>query len=183
MSTSLVGKVAIVTGSSRSIGAAIAQRLAEVCTSFFGVYAKTNELYQDGANVVVNYVNNSDAAEEVVNTINSKGQGRAISVKADISSITDVNSLLEATIRVFGQLDILVLNAGIMGSRALADVDEQFYDAHMAINVKGPIFLTKAAAPILPPGTPTYPDLCLPCCMLTLCHLTQAVVSSSSHLP
>ena len=51
-----------------------------------------------------------------------------------------------------GQLDILVLNAAIMGSSALAEVDEKFYDRHMDINVKGPFFLTKLAAPLLPEG-------------------------------
>lgn len=108
---------------------------------------------QDGANVVVNYVANPQAAGEVVNAINSLGKGKAVAVQADVSSITGANSLLEETIKAFGQLDILVLNAGIMGSKVLADVDEQFFDSHIAINVKGPLFLTKAAAPLLPPGT------------------------------
>jgi 3-oxoacyl-[acyl-carrier protein] reductase len=135
MSTSLIGKVAIVTGSSRSIGAAIAQRLAE-----------------DGANVIINYISNSDAADKVINAINSKGKGKAVGVKADVSSVAGVNTLLEETVKAFGKLDILVLNAGIMGSRVLADVDEEFFDSHIRINVKGPLFLTKAAVPLLPAG-------------------------------
>ncbi|KIM73697.1 hypothetical protein PILCRDRAFT_828923 [Piloderma croceum F 1598] len=135
MSTSLVGKVAIVTGSSRSIGAAMAERLAE-----------------DGADVVINYYSNSQMADEVVNAINSRGKGRAVGVKADVSSITGANHLLKETVKVFGKLDILVLNAGIMGSKALADVDEQFFDSHIQLNVKGPLFLTKAAVPLLPAG-------------------------------
>lgn len=95
-----------------------------------------------------------------------------------MSSITEANFLLEETIKAFGQLDILVLNAGIMGSRTLADVDEQFYDHHMDVNVKGPLFLTKAAAPLLPPGTNFYffPVSCSP-------YLVQAAVLSSSHPP
>jgi len=135
MALPLLGKVAIVTGSSRSIGAAIVHRLAD-----------------DGANVVVNYVSNSQAADEVTNAINARGKGKAIGVKADVSSIAGANHLLEESVKAFGKIDILVLNAGIMGSRTLADLDEQIFDAHIHINVKGPLFLTKAAAPLLPAG-------------------------------
>jgi len=135
MSTSLAGKVAIVTGSSRSIGAAIAQRLAE-----------------DGANVIINYVSNHYAADEVVNSINSKGKGKAVGVRADVSTVGGANILLEEAVKAFGKLDILVLNAGIMGSKVLADVNEEFFDSHIRINVKGPLFLTKAATPLLPAG-------------------------------
>jgi len=132
MSTSLQGKVAIVTGSSRSIGASIAKRLAE-----------------DGANVVVNYVSNLAAANEVVDAINSKRDGAAVAVKADVSTTIGRQYLLDEGIRVFGRLDILVLNAGIMGSKVIAHVDEAFFDSHMEINVKGPFFLAKAAIPHL----------------------------------
>ena len=135
MSTSLAGKVAIVTGSSRSIGAAIAQRLAD-----------------DGANVVINYIANFQAANEVVAEINSRGKGKAVGVKADVSSSVGANLLLEETVKAFGKLDILVLNAGYMGSKVLADVDEQFFDTHIKLNVKGPLFLTKAAVPLLTAG-------------------------------
>ncbi|KAJ7819297.1 hypothetical protein B0H13DRAFT_2378471 [Mycena leptocephala] len=118
-------KVAVITGSSRSIGAAIAKHMGE-----------------QGAKVVVNYFGNVKAANEVVSAIEASG-GSAIAVKADVST----------AVKAFGRIDILVLNAGIMGSRLLADVDEAFYDEHFAINVKGPLFLAKAAAPLLPtPG-------------------------------
>ncbi|KDQ51284.1 hypothetical protein JAAARDRAFT_41343 [Jaapia argillacea MUCL 33604] len=133
---SLTGKVAIVTGSSRSIGASIAKRLAA-----------------DGANVIVNYVSNSSAADEVVESINAKGPGKAVAVKADVSGISGAKLLLDESIKAFGKLDILVLNAGIMGSKVLADVDEQFFDSHFNINVKGPLFLTKAAAPLMTEGS------------------------------
>ncbi|KAF4620379.1 hypothetical protein D9613_000451 [Agrocybe pediades] len=132
---SLAGKVAIVTGSSRSIGAEIAKDLAK-----------------EGANVVVNYAGNVAAANEVVAEINSKGAGRAFPVQADVSSIAGSEALLTATLKEFGRIDILVLNAGIMGSKVIADVDEAFYDAHFNLNVKGPLFLVKAAAPLLPEG-------------------------------
>jgi len=135
MSDSLAGKVAIVTGSSRSIGAAIAQQLAE-----------------EGANVIVNYFSNSQVADEVINAINARGKGKAVGVKADASSTIGGSHLLEETVKAFGKLDILVLNAGIMGSKVLADVDEHFFDSHIDLNVKGPLFLTKAAVPLLPAG-------------------------------
>jgi len=132
---SLHGKVALVTGSSRSIGAAIAADLAA-----------------QGANVIVNYSSSPDAAEQLVSTVNKKGAGRAWACKADVSTIAGAISLLNAGIKEFGRIDILVLNAGIMGSKTIADVDEEFYDAHFNINVKVPLFLVKAAAPLLPEG-------------------------------
>jgi len=131
----LAGKVALVTGSSRSIGAAIANRLAD-----------------DGANVVVNYFSNSHAADDVVNAINARGKGKAVGIQADATTPSGVKSLLDGTLEAFGKLDILVLNAGIMGSRVLADIDEEFFDAHIRANVKGPLFLTKEAAPLLTAG-------------------------------
>ncbi|KAH9929637.1 hypothetical protein B0H21DRAFT_826172 [Amylocystis lapponica] len=135
MASLLAGKVAIVTGSSRSIGAAVARRLAS-----------------DGANVVVNYVSNAAAADGVVASINSAGPGKAVSVRADVSTVAGGKSLLDAAFSHFGALDILVLNAGIMGSAALADVSEEFYDSHFNTNVKAPFFLVQAAAPRMKAG-------------------------------
>jgi 3-oxoacyl-[acyl-carrier protein] reductase len=128
-----VGKVAIVTGSSRNIGAAIAKSLGE-----------------QGANVIVNYVNNPKAAEEVVQYIKQSGKGDAAAVKADASTLEGGRHLLQETMRVYGKIDILILNSGIMGSKALEDVDEAFFDDHMQINVKAPLFLAKAATEYLP---------------------------------
>lgn len=132
---SLAGKVAIITGSSRSIGAEIAIDLAK-----------------EGSNVIINYVGNVAAAEEVVSSINAKGAGKAFAVKADVSSVAGAETLLAAALKEFGRVDILVLNAGIMGSKIISDVDEQFYDSHFNINVKGPLFFVKAAVPHLPEG-------------------------------
>ncbi|KAK7397680.1 hypothetical protein QQX98_012951 [Neonectria punicea] len=132
MTTSLSGKVALVTGSSRSIGAAIAKRLAD-----------------DGANVVVNYVSNSQAAGKLVDSINAKRAGAAISIKADVSTVVGGQRLLHETVKSFGKIDIVVLNAAIMGSKPLAEIDEQFFDDHMNANVKGQLFLVKAASPLL----------------------------------
>jgi 3-oxoacyl-[acyl-carrier protein] reductase len=109
-------------------------------------------LAEDGANVIINYVSNHYAADEVVNSINSKGKGKAVGVRADVSTVGGANILLEEAVKAFGKLDILVLNAGIMGSKVLADVDEEFFDSHIRINVKGPLFLTKAATPLLQAG-------------------------------
>lgn len=98
MSTTLPlsGKVALITGSSRSIGAAIAQKLAS-----------------DGANVVVNYVSNASAADQVVQSIESQnGKGKAIAVKADAGTIEGGKVLLDETLKAWGKVDILVLNAG-----------------------------------------------------------------------
>ena len=128
-----LGKVAIVTGSSRSIGAAIAKGLGE-----------------QGATVIVNYVNDAKSAEEVVRSIRISGKGDAIAVKADVSTIDGGKYLVEETIKLYGKLDILVLNAGIMGSKPLEEVDEAFFDRHMQINVKVPLFLAKAATEYLP---------------------------------
>ncbi|KAL0564128.1 hypothetical protein V5O48_017924 [Marasmius crinis-equi] len=132
MAFPLAGKVALVTGSSRSIGASIAKRLA-----------------QDGANVVVNYASSVDAATEVVDSINAEKQGKAIAIKADVSTIEGGKALLDETVKRLGRLDILVLNAGIMGSKVLNDVDEEFFDQHFNINVRTPLFMTKAAVPLL----------------------------------
>ena len=132
---SLTGKVAIITGSSRSIGAEIAISLAK-----------------EGANVIINYVSNAAAADEVIATIKANGAGRAFGVKADVSSIAGAQALLNATLQEFGRIDIVVLNAGIMGTKTITDMDEHFFDSHFNINVKGPLFFVKLVAPLLPEG-------------------------------
>jgi 3-oxoacyl-[acyl-carrier protein] reductase len=78
--------------------------------------------------------------------------GAAVPIKADVSTVASCKYLLDQTIKVFGKVDILVLNAGIMGSKVLADVDEQFFDDHFTVNVKGPLFLVQAAAPLMQSG-------------------------------
>lgn len=105
---------------------------------------------EQGANVVVNYVNDVAAAEEVVQAIRSQGKGGAIAVRADSSTLEGGKLLLDEAVKTFGKIDILVLNAGIMGSKTLSEVDEAFFDQHFNINVKAPLFLAKAVAPLLP---------------------------------
>ncbi|TFK33618.1 hypothetical protein BDQ12DRAFT_690949 [Crucibulum laeve] len=135
-STSLLGKVAVVTGSSRSIGAAIAKTLGE-----------------HGAHVVVNYVNDSQAADDVVQSIRAQGKGGAIAVKANVGTLEGGQYLLDEAVKAFGRLDILVLNAGVMGSKTISEIDETFYDSHFDTNVKAPLFMAKAAAALIPsPG-------------------------------
>jgi 3-oxoacyl-[acyl-carrier protein] reductase len=112
-------KVAIVTGASRGIGAAVAGRLAA-----------------DGFAVVVNYAASSGPAETLVRAIESKG-GRALAVKADVSDAVAVRDMFEAIEKAFGGIDVLVNNAGIMKLAKVADCDDAAFDQQIAINLKG----------------------------------------------
>ena len=144
----LLGKVALVTGSSRSIGAAIVKRLAA-----------------DGAMVVVNYVTTKDAAEALVQEINAEGKGKAIALQADMSSLAEGNRLVEETVQRLGRLDILVLNAAHMVLQQLEELDEEQYDRHFMINVKVPLFMTQTAAKYLTTGSsPFYPEYIFDAC-------------------
>jgi len=131
---SLEGKVALVTGSSRGIGRAIALRLA-----------------RDGAAVVVNYAGRAAQAEEVVKAIEKSG-GRAIAIQADVSKVSEVNRLFDATIGQFGKLDILINNAGIILYKLMVNVSEEEFDRIFAINVKGTYFACQQAARRLAEG-------------------------------
>ena len=131
----LAGKVAIVTGASRGIGASIAHRLVT-----------------DGASVVVNYASSDKAAADLVAELNTQRPDAAFAIKADVSSREAAKTLFEGAKAHFGEVDILVLNAGIMGNKTLPDVDEQYFDEHFNINVKGPLFLVQAAESSLKPG-------------------------------
>ena len=139
MSLPLAGRVSIVTGSSRGIGAAVVRRLAS-----------------QGANVVINYVSNAGAAQSVADEINAKGAGKAITLKADMTSLADGKRLIDDTLQQLGRLDILVLNAAIMKLNLLADVTEEDFDRHYNTNVKGPLFMVQHAVPHLKPGTSPF---------------------------
>jgi 3-oxoacyl-[acyl-carrier protein] reductase len=123
-------QVAIVTGSSRGIGAAIAQRLA-----------------QEGYAVVVNYAGNAAEAQDVVGAIEGAG-GSALAVQADVADPTAVKAMFDAAIAAFGRVDVLVNNAGIMPAALphLADTDDQTFDRLFAVNVKGTFNTLREAA-------------------------------------
>ncbi|HBU85575.1 MULTISPECIES: SDR family oxidoreductase [Paenibacillus] len=123
----LTGKVAIVTGSSRGIGRAIAEQLAEL-----------------GADVVINYASSPDKAEQVADIARQKGV-RAITVQADLARKDDVERLFSQTMSELGKVDILINNAGIMKTTPLADVTEEEFDQQFAINVKGTFFACQQA--------------------------------------
>lgn len=122
--------VAIVTGSSRGIGRAVALRLA-----------------RDGHAIVVNYANNQTAADEVVDIIVASG-GQAVAVQASVSSGGDRRALIDRAIGEFGRLDVLVNNAGITSPdrKDLLDATEANWDLVFDTNLKGPFFLAQAAA-------------------------------------
>lgn len=130
----LKGKVAIVTGSSKGIGAGIAERLAA-----------------DGASVVVNYSRSVQDADVVVQRIAAAG-GRAVAIKADISQPAQIQPLIDAAVEHFGKLDILVNNAGIYRPDSLESLTAQSFDEHFALNVRGLLLTTQAAARVLPAG-------------------------------
>ena len=128
MTQRLQGKVAVVTGGSRGIGAAIAERLAA-----------------DGAAVVVNYARGSEAAEKVVKRIQQNG-GRAVAVKADVARREDVRALFEAADKAFGPVDVLVNNAGVAAFAPLDSIDDAHIEHLFGTNVRGVIYATQEAA-------------------------------------
>ena len=132
MSTS--SKVAIVTGASRGIGAAIAQRLA-----------------QDGMNVLVNFAGNAAEAETLVREIEKAG-GRAITAQADVSDSAAVARMFDAAEAAYGGVDVLVNNAGIMKLATLAETDDALFDSQVAINLKGTFNTLREAAKRLRDG-------------------------------
>ncbi len=124
---SLAGKVAVVTGSSSGIGRAIAIRLAT-----------------EGASVVIDYVGDTKGAEETQNMIASASSARSITVEADVSKIADTQGLIAQAWQQLGGCDILINNAGIEKESDFWDTPEVDYDAVLAVNLKGPFFLTQA---------------------------------------
>jgi 3-oxoacyl-[acyl-carrier protein] reductase len=122
------GKVAVVTGGSRGIGAAIAERLAG-----------------DGFAVVINYAGSVAEAEALAGKIAQAG-GRAIAVQADVSDPAAVARMFDTAEATFGGVDVLVNNAGIMRLAALADADDVVFDSQIAINLKGSFNTLREAA-------------------------------------
>ncbi|KAJ2955568.1 hypothetical protein NQZ79_g8457 [Umbelopsis isabellina] len=129
--TQLKNKVAIVTGGSRGIGAAIANFLAA-----------------RGATVVINYVTSSDSAIEVVNSIKKEG-GNAIAVQADIGTVEGPKQIVRATVEAFQKIDIIVNNAGVVDYTPLGEIDAAQHDKVQNINVRGPLLLVQESLPYL----------------------------------
>ena len=133
MSTkTLSGKVAIVTGASKGIGAAIAKHLAN-----------------DGAAVIVNYASSKEGADRVVAEITSAG-GKAVAIHADVSKKADIERLFEESKKAFGVVDILVNNAGIYGFLPLEGVTEEHFHSQFNLNVLGLLLTCKEAAKQFP---------------------------------
>src|SRR5436190_2322378 len=134
MSKKLQGKVAVVTGASKGIGAAIAKHLAA-----------------EGASVVVNYSASKDAADRVVNEI-AKSGGTAIAVQANVAKQADIQRLFAETKRAFDKLDILVNNAGIYDFAPLENVTPEHFHKQFDLNVLGLILASQEAAKQFGPG-------------------------------
>ncbi|WP_233843199.1 SDR family oxidoreductase [Dyella sp. 2HG41-7] len=127
-------KIALVTGASRGIGAAVAQRLA-----------------RDGFVVIVNYTESAAPAEALVRAIEQAG-GKALAAKADVSDAADVRRLFDAAETAFGGVDVLVNNAGIMTLANIADTDDASFDRQIAVNLKGTFNTLREAATRLRAG-------------------------------
>jgi 3-oxoacyl-[acyl-carrier protein] reductase len=123
----LEGKVAVVTGGSRGIGAAIAKRLAT-----------------DGASVAITYTKGADAAASVVNEIERAG-GKAIAIQADAADADAVKAAVEKTVTTFGRLDVLVNNAGTAIPKRFEETTLEELDRVIDINVRGTMVATQAA--------------------------------------
>jgi 3-oxoacyl-[acyl-carrier protein] reductase len=124
----LSGKIAVVTGASKGIGAGIAKGLAA-----------------EGAAVVINYASSKEGADRVVADIKAKG-GKAIAVQGDVAKAPDVKKIFAETKQAFGRLDILVNNAGVYNLLPLEGVTEEDFHRHFNINVLGLLLATKEAA-------------------------------------
>ena len=130
----LAGKVAVVTGASKGIGAAIAKQLAA-----------------EGAAIVVNYASSKTGADNVVRDVTSNG-GKAIAVQGDMSKKADIDRLFAEAKRVFDSIDILVNNAGIYEFAPLEAITEEHFHKQINVNVLGPILATQAAVKLFGPS-------------------------------
>src|SRR5271168_2027764 len=128
----LNGKVAVVTGASKGIGAAIAKTLGP-----------------EGASVVVNYATDKAGADKVVKKITDSGS-KAIAVQADVSNQDNVARLFQEAKKAYGKVDIVVNNAGIYEFRPLEQIDADHFHKHFNLNVLGTIFATQEAVKLMP---------------------------------
>src|SRR5580692_9904245 len=126
MSKKLEGKIVLITGGSRGIGAAIAKRLAA-----------------DGASVAITYSKGADAAASVVKAIEGN-DGKAIAIQADAANVKAVKSAVEETVATFGQLDVLVNNAGTAIPKTFEETSLEEIDRVIDINLRGVLVTTQA---------------------------------------
>jgi 3-oxoacyl-[acyl-carrier protein] reductase len=132
MSTqSLQGKIAIVTGGTRGIGEAIVKVLAS-----------------KGASIVVNYTSSEDRAKSLVKQIIEAG-GKAISIQADVGAVDGAKKIVDATVKEFGKIDIVVNNAAVATFQGLDEVEIDEYERQYNVNVRGPLLLVKESKPHL----------------------------------
>jgi 3-oxoacyl-[acyl-carrier protein] reductase len=131
----LTGKVAIVTGASKGIGAGIAKSLAAA-----------------GASVVVNYASSKEGAEKVVAEITKAG-GKAVAVKGDVSKAAEAQGIVDAAIKNYGKLDVLVNNSGVYAFSPLEEITEEEFHRQFNINVLGLLLTTQAASKHLGEGS------------------------------
>ena len=125
---SLHGKVAVVTGGNTGIGKAVVLALAA-----------------EGANVVIDYVVNPDATEELEKQLTALGE-QAVGIEADVSKVEDLQRLIDETVKAFGRIDVMVNNAGIETRTSVLDTTEEQYDRVLDINLKSAFFGTQIAA-------------------------------------
>ena len=130
----LKGKIAVVTGASKGIGAAIAKAFAA-----------------EGAAVVVNYSSSKNEAEAVVKSIREK-DGQAVAIRADLSKPSDIQRLFAETKKLFGKLDVLVNNAGIYQFAPIDEVTEDLFHRQFRLNVLGLLLATKEAVKLMGPA-------------------------------
>jgi 3-oxoacyl-[acyl-carrier protein] reductase len=128
---SLAGKIALVTGASKGIGKAIVENL-----------------HASGASVVINYSRDSAPADALVAKF---GDATSHAIRADVSSVAECKRLVNETVKKFGKIDILVLNAGVLPMKDLAGTTEEDFDRTFGVNVKGPYFLTQVILLLLLP--------------------------------
>ncbi len=136
MQVDLSGKTALVTGGARDIGRAVVLALAA-----------------NGAGVVINYRSSGDQAQQLVDQV-KEGGGDAVAVGADVSTQSGVDKVIEAALDFGGSIDILVNNAGgMLARKKLEEIDESFWDAVMALNLRSVFLVTRAAVPHMSEGS------------------------------